>query len=129
MGLAYPLFYRKIQVGDESLINVENEVFGATHTEIGGMLADQWSMPEDIAEVIKCHHDPELASLNPVLTHIVYFADLILSRFMVGNELDRLNTDDFSERLKRIGLTPEQFPVIIDKLSVELSNLSLSEKE
>jgi len=129
MGLAYPLFYRKIQVGDESLISVENEVFGAAHTEIGGMLADQWSMPEDIAEVIRCHHDPELASLNPELTHIVYFADLILSRFMVGNELDRLNTDDFIERLKRIGLTPEQFPSIIEKMAVELSNLSLSEKE
>jgi putative nucleotidyltransferase with HDIG domain len=129
MGLAYPLFYRKIQVGDESLINVENEVFGATHTEIGGLLADQWSMPEEIAEVIKCHHDPGLASLNPALTHVVYFADLILSRFMVGNELDRLNTDGFNVRLNRIGLKPEQFPAVIEKLSGELSNLSLSEKE
>jgi putative nucleotidyltransferase with HDIG domain len=129
MGLAYPLFYRKIQVGDESLIKVENDVFGVTHTEIGGLLADQWSMPEDIAEVIKCHHDPEQATLNPALTHIVYLADLILSRFMVGNELDRLNTDDFAERLSRIGVKPEQFPAIIEKLSGELTNLSLSEKE
>ena len=129
MGLAYPLFYRKIQVGDESLINVENEVFGATHTEIGGLLADQWLIPEEIAEVIRCHHYPEQATLNPALTHVVYFADLILSRFMVGNELDRLSTGDFKERLKKIGLKPEQFPAIIEKLSGELSNLSLSEKE
>jgi hypothetical protein len=59
----------------------------------------------------------------------VYLADLILSRFMVGNELDRLNTDDFAERLSRIGVKPEQFPAIIEKLSGELTNLSLSEKE
>jgi len=129
MGLAYPLFYRKIQVGDESLINAENEIFGATHTEIGGMLAEQWSMPEQIGEVIKYHHTPEQARFSPELTHIVYFADLILSRFMVGNELDRLNTDDFMDRLKSIGMTPDQFPGIIEKLSGELSHLSLYEKE
>ncbi|MBN1626263.1 MAG: HDOD domain-containing protein [Deltaproteobacteria bacterium] len=129
MGLAYPLFYRKIQFGDESLINVENEIFGATHTEIGGILAEQWSMPEKIGEVIKFHHTPEQACFSPELTHIVYFADLILSRFMVGNELDRLNTDDFTERLKRIGIRPEQFPGIIEKLSGEISHLSLYEKE
>jgi len=129
MGLAYPLFYRKIQVGGESLINVENDIFGTTHTEIGGLLADQWSIPEEIAEVIKYHHDPEQASLNPELTHIVYLADFILSRFMVGNELDRLNADDFDERLNRIGLAPEQFPSLIEKLSGELFNLSLTDEE
>lgn len=129
MGLAYPLFYRKIQLGDESLINAEKEIFGATHTEIGGFLAGQWSMPEQIGEVIKFHHTPELARFSPELTHIVYFADLILSRFMVGNELDRLNTDDFTKRLNKIGMTPEQFPELIEKLSGELSHLSLYEKE
>ena len=129
MGLAFPLFYRKIQVGDESLINAENEIFGADHTEIGCMLAEQWMMPEQIGEVIRFHHNPEKASFNPALTHIVYFADLILSRFMIGYELDRLNTDDFNKRLGRIGLKPEQFPALIEKLSGELSNLSLSENE
>jgi len=129
LGLAYPLFYRKLQIGDESLINVESDIFGVTHTEIGGLLAEQWSMPEQLAEVIKYHHNPEKASLCPELTHIVYLADLILSRFMVGNELDRLNTDDFTARLNKIGLTPEQFPAILEQLSGVLFNLSLSEKE
>jgi len=129
MGTVFPLFYRRIQTGDESLINVENDIFGTTHAEIGGILAENWSMPDRIVEVIKYHHDPERASVGKELTHIVYLADLILSRFMTGNELDRLNTDDFSVRLNKIGLTPEQFPGIIEKLSEDLSTLSLSEKE
>lgn len=129
MGLVYPFFYRRIQNEDQNLIDVENDVFGVTHTEIGGLLADQWLIPEEIVEVIKFHHDPEQATLNPELTHIVYFADLILSRFMVSNEMDRLNTDYFSERLNKIGLTPEQFPAIIEKLSEEISNLSSYEKD
>jgi putative nucleotidyltransferase with HDIG domain len=129
MGLAYPLFYRKIQVGDDNLTSVESDVFGVTHTDIGGLLADRWSMPEQLVEVIKYHHDPGKASLSPELTHIVYFADLILSRFMVGHELDRLNTDDFTERLNCLGLTPEQFPALIESLAEDLFHLSVSEKE
>jgi putative nucleotidyltransferase with HDIG domain len=120
VSLAYPFFYRKIQIGGESLINVENNVFGTTHAEIGGLLAERWSLPEQIEEVIKYHHSPEKASLNPALIHIVYLADLILSGFVVGNELDRLSMDDLAERLNRIGLSPEQFPSIIEKLSEDL---------
>ena len=129
MGLAYPLFYRKIQVGDDNLINVENEVFGVTHADIGAFLAERWSIPEQLVEVIKCHHSPENASLSPELTHTVYLADLILSRFMVGNELDRLNTDDFTARMNCIGLTPKQFPELIEHLAEDLFHLSVSEKE
>jgi putative nucleotidyltransferase with HDIG domain len=129
MGLAFPLFYRKIQVGEDNLINVENEVFGTTHTDIGGLLAEQWSMPEPLTEVIKYHHSPEKASRFPELTNTVYLADLILSRFMVGHELDRLNTDDFTSRLNCLGLTPEQFPALIEELAGDLFHLSASEKE
>jgi putative nucleotidyltransferase with HDIG domain len=129
MGLVYPLFYRKIQVGDDSLINVESDIFGATHTDVGGLLAERWAMPERLTEVIKFHHEPEKASISPELVHTVYLADLILSRFMVGNELDRLDTDGFAARLDCLGLIPEQFPSLIESLAEDLFHLSLSEKE
>jgi putative nucleotidyltransferase with HDIG domain len=128
MGLAYPLFYRDLQEKGETLINVEKRIFGATHTEIGGILSERWFMPEQITEVIKYHHAPEQASHFPELTHMVYLADLILSRFMVGNEIDRLDTEHFTSRLNRIGLSPEGFPALIEELSEGLLNLSFPSK-
>ncbi|MFC1532648.1 HDOD domain-containing protein [Thermodesulfobacteriota bacterium] len=126
MDLAYSLFYRKTQVEGENLITVEREVFGIDHTEAGGRLAEKWSLPENLVDVIRYHHNPEQASLDSELTYMVYLADLLMSRFIVGQELERLNTDSLSDRLKKIGLTPEQFPAIVDSIPDTLFNVSMS---
>ena len=129
MDLTYHLFYRRTQEEGKNLINVERELFGADHPEVGGRLAAQWSLPEHLVEVIKYHHNPEKATLNPALTHLVYLADLLVSRFIVGQELERLGTNSLVARLERIGLTPGRFPEIVGSISEELFNITSSSEE
>ena len=38
---ALPFFYRRIQNNGIPLVEVEHDVFGVTHTEAGGLLAEQ----------------------------------------------------------------------------------------
>ncbi|MFH1490039.1 MAG: HDOD domain-containing protein [Pseudomonadota bacterium] len=109
-----PLFYRRIQLEGSNLITVEHDEFGTTHPEVGAKLAERWSLPESLTDTIRHHHDPEKATVNPDLTHLVYLADLLMSRFMVGQELERLNTDHLASRLERLGISPGQFPSVID---------------
>ena len=109
MESAYPLFYRRTQEGVRSLIKEEKEVFGITHPEAGEMLAEKWSLPEVISAVIRHHHKPEDAREYSDLAHIVYLADLLMSRFMVGHELERINTMPLVKRLDKIGLSIEIF--------------------
>jgi putative nucleotidyltransferase with HDIG domain len=111
---AYPLFYQRIQVDGADLIAVERDAFGVSHTEIGAQLAEHWSLPESLIDTIGYHHQPEQATANPELTHLVYLTDLLLSRFLVGQELERLNTDGFVLRLERIGLSPSDLPILVD---------------
>jgi putative nucleotidyltransferase with HDIG domain len=111
---AFPLFYRKTQVEDVDLIVTESNVFGVSHPEIGGGLAERWSLPESLIDTIRYHHHPEQATVNPSLTHLVYLADLLISRFLVGQELERLNADAIDQRLEKIGLSLSQFPIIVD---------------
>jgi len=125
MAMAYPLFYRRTQVDGDNLIQVESEVFGVDHTEVGGRLAELWELPEGLTDVIRYHHHPEQAVGNLELTHLVYLADLLMSRFMVGQELDRMNTDSLASRFEILGLTTEQFPVIIDSIPEQLFDISL----
>lgn len=127
MNKAFPLFYRRTQELDESLIKVEDEVFGISHTEAGGALADQWSLPDRLKDVIMNHHTPEQASVDIDLTHLVYIADLIMSRFLVGQELERLDTDLLKSRMERVGLRPDQFQFIIESIPEQLFNLHMSE--
>jgi len=120
MSLAYPLFYRRTQVDSDDLIQVESEVFGIAHTEVGGRLAELWDLPEGLTDVVRYHHHPEQAVGNLELTHLVYLADLLMSRFLVGQELERLNTDSLALRLKTLGINTEEFPKIIDSIPAQL---------
>ena len=113
----YPFFYRQTQIDGIDLCKVETENLGITHPEAGGILAERWSLPENLTDTIRHHHYPEQATIDQELTHLVYLADLLMSRFQVGQELECLNVDNFSLRLQKVGLTPYQFPIIIDLMS------------
>jgi putative nucleotidyltransferase with HDIG domain len=114
MAPAYPLFYRRTQIDGVSLIEVERDEFGLTHPEAGGKLAERWALPDNLGDTIRNHHQPEKATINPELTHLIYLADLVMSRFVVGQELEHLNTNQLASRLQKIGLHPEQFPQIVE---------------
>ena len=117
-----PLFYRRTQIEGIELCELEGERFGITHPEAGGILAEKWGLPENLADAIIYHHQPEHASIDPKLTHLIYVADLIMSRFHVGQELERLNTNGLPSRLKQIGLSSSQLPTIIGLISQKISN-------
>jgi putative nucleotidyltransferase with HDIG domain len=124
MDAARPLFYRHVQLAKVDLTKAESELFGITHPEVGRRFAMQWSFPENITEAIEHHHRPEEATLEPELTHLVYLADLIMSRFMVGQELEKMNTDALHSRLRKIGLSHEQLPLVVDRAFCAIRGLS-----
>ena len=115
---AYPLFYRKLNDEGRSFSDSEKAILGIDHTEIGSKLARKWSFPESLIDVIRHHHRPEDATTNLELTHTVYLADLLMSRFNTGLELERLGTETLSARLEAIGLSAKRFPDIVDLIPV-----------
>jgi putative nucleotidyltransferase with HDIG domain len=110
----YPFFYRRTQIDGVELCEVEGEKLGITHTEAGELLAENWSLPHNLKNTIRHHHYPEKATIDPELTHLVYLADLLMSRFQVGQELDCLNMENLSARLQKLGLAPSEFPLMVD---------------
>lgn len=58
------------------LHQAEMEVFGTSHAEVGGLLAEQWRFPEIFTDVICHHHDANTAAMSP-LTHLISIADKI----------------------------------------------------
>jgi putative nucleotidyltransferase with HDIG domain len=115
---AFPLFYRKLNDSGSSFSDTEKAILGIDHTEIGSDLARKWSFPDSLIDVIRYHHRPEDATRNPELTHTVYLADLLMSRFNSGLELERLGTETLSARLKAIGLSADRFADIVDLIPV-----------
>ena len=113
MAEACPLFYRNARETGDDLIQMERELFGIDHTRAGGLLSERWQLPDSIDDAIRHHHFPEEAEVHGELVHLVYLADLIMSRFMVGQEMERLNTQNLTSRLSRVGLKTEHMPLIL----------------
>ncbi len=111
---AYPLFYRQAMEKDENLITAEKRLLGTDHTEVGYLLAKQWSFPESLVHVIRHHHQPNKKNEHKLLAVIVYMADLLLSRFHIGFELERLDTHTLAEHLDSIDLTVDNFADLVD---------------
>jgi putative nucleotidyltransferase with HDIG domain len=121
---AFPLFYRQIHEEDNNFLAIEKEILGIDHTQVGIELARTWSFPESLIEVINYHHWPENAQQNIELVHIVYLADLLMSRFHSGLEIERLNTDALAARLETIGLSLAGFADIVDLIPGKVLDLS-----
>lgn len=113
---AYPLFYRGIEEDGRDLAGIERKELGITHNEAGSVLAQKWGLPENLIEVIRFHHRPEDAPVYHELTHLVYLADLLMSRFVIGYDLERLDTELLSSRLNALGLDARDFPAVIERI-------------
>ena len=123
MGQAYPFFYRRTQIDNEKLFLAEKDTFGITHDDIGAMLAKEWSLPDSLIDSIKNHHNPDNAFSDQVLVSIVYLADLLMSRFLVGQELERLDANHIKKSLHALGLDTEKFSNLIETIPAQVFQL------
>lgn len=111
---AFPLFYRQAMEKNENVIATEKRLLGIDHTEVGRLLAEQWLFPESLVHVIRSHHQPNDKNQHKLLAVIVYIADLLLSRFHIGVELERLDTGALADHLDSIDLTVNNFADLVD---------------
>jgi putative nucleotidyltransferase with HDIG domain len=117
---AFPLFYRELQEKEKNFLDIENDLLGIDHTEAGTKLARQWSFPDSLLETIGHHHKPEDSTQYRELVHTVYLADLLMSRFHAGLEVERLGTNALVSRLRTLGLSMNTFAEIVDVMPIKV---------
>ena len=121
---AFPLFYRQLHEEDKNFSEAEKTILGLDHGDIGTHLAQRWLFPESVQETIAFHHKPENAVNHQKLVHLVYLADLLMSRFHTGLEVERLDTDALATRLETLGLSIRKFPEIVEMIPLKVLETS-----
>ena len=68
---------------DDSLLNIEQQLLGTHHGELGARLALHWGLPEEIIAVIRFHHMPDNpdAEAGQPLVSLVHLAEKIMPDF------------------------------------------------
>lgn len=70
-----------------SLCQSERDIIGATHSDIGAMLADRWNLPPDLHDAIERHHSPDKGESSQ-LVDCVFAADQISKKLAFGSAGD-----------------------------------------
>lgn len=78
----------------KSQSDVERDIIGYTHSDIGAILSEKWHLPEELCETIRFHHCPryydERKSLkgHPFLLYAVYAGNQISKALALGKSTD-----------------------------------------
>jgi HD-like signal output (HDOD) protein len=107
------------KAGHKSFCDLEREVVGVDHQQLGQALAEQWKFPRSCQLVAGFHHNPtSLADQNRLLVTLVYAADTICCQSKHGFNLTALG-----QRLDAAGLSDVQ----LDLATVERTATNLDE--
>jgi len=106
------------------MLEVENNVFGASHQEFGAALCEKWKFPKSFALVTGYHHRPlEVPEESQTLTSIVYLADRLTAGQDEGFRMDLTSTDVDSGVKDILKLTNEQIETLQSTVNEKLANL------
>lgn len=95
----------------------ETEVLGFSHAEVGSKVAERWNLPPEIVEVIRYHHDPSLATLNPKLAMICHLADNLIMMMGVNLGADGMAYAFNPEAMEMLGLTEQDLTEIMASMA------------
>jgi HD-like signal output (HDOD) protein len=56
-------------------MEIEEEVFGFTHADVGSVLGVKWFLPEDLTVAIRYHHAPHEDPFHRTLSSLIHLAD------------------------------------------------------
>ncbi|MDH4083418.1 MAG: HDOD domain-containing protein [Nitrospira sp.] len=105
--------------GDRSLFDVEQDVTGLSHADIGGSLANAWHLPITLREPISYHHNPALAKDAMLPTAIIHVADILVKGLACGNPGDDIIPPLSKTAWDMVGLDEQSLNECIEKVSSE----------
>jgi HD-like signal output (HDOD) protein len=106
------------------VVYAEKEVLKTDHAEIGALILNKWSFPDDLIKAVRWHHNPEGLDHSNLYTDIVYLANLMCHSNCDSESDDNpLNMPD-SSVLDRLQIESEQYKVFAGKARDWMKKLS-----
>jgi len=124
----YDVLLAKTAESGSTLHELEREMLGTDHSEVGGWLGKNWFLPEKLVVPITFHHNVAGAFCHQVKTAVVHFADVLIKASGFG-----FSGDPFVPALQPVawnmlGMTEPLLAEIVEELEeklVDTKNFSL----
>ena len=108
-----------------SLSEVESEVLGYDHTELGMAIIESWNLPPELAAVVRYHHNPLEAPLSYSRNTLVLFvADCVCQAMGLGfGDAPYPDKVLFLECLRNLGLERQAVNLIVKDVKKEIAKM------
>ncbi|NLW90646.1 MAG: HDOD domain-containing protein [Syntrophomonadaceae bacterium] len=103
--------------GEIPFNEVETEILGFTHADVGSQVAAKWNLTDQMVEAIAFHHDPDKATINPKLTAIIHLADAICVAMGIGIGVDGMLYPMSANAMELLGMDENTIESVINDLS------------
>ncbi len=108
---------------DVSLLETEEEVYGANHQDFGKGLCEKWKFPTPFMAAAGFHHNPLQAPTEASkIVFVVHAADKIAGMLEGGFRLDNPSTEIQREVMEDLKLTQEIVNEVFEKLNTTLKD-------
>ena len=127
MGQLFPaehqtLVARHLRDGGD-FCDLEIDEFGIDHGEVGALMMRNWSLPDELVEVVAHHHSPWMIAPDNVmrlhLTQLVHLSDFICNNQGYGRRRQVLPASFDESAWESLGLTLDAVPGIIARVREE----------
>jgi putative nucleotidyltransferase with HDIG domain len=98
---------------NKSFHEVERQVLGFDHCDVGFHLATKWNLPEGFAQAMRYHHDPEGADPKSSLVDCIHMGDHMTMHMGLGLGGDGMRYEFCPEVMDRLGLSVENFEELL----------------
>ena len=123
---SYMKVIRTADLKKAMLLDMEREIIGITHTEVGKMIAEKWNLTGETLECLLRHHDPNMSSeQNYKLVASVYAANIYCNENQVGFSGSRHTKSIEEHILTSIGITEEYLDGLFETISTELEKAAV----
>lgn len=123
---SYMKVIRTADLKKATLLDMEREIIGITHTEVGKMIAEKWNLTGETLECLLRHHDPNMSSeQNYKLVASVYAANIYCNENQIGFSGSRHTKSIEEHILTSIGITEEYLDGLFETISTELEKAAV----
>jgi putative nucleotidyltransferase with HDIG domain len=124
LGLKFPEKYRKAVAYAEKnelfISDAEKRYFSVDHAAVGAWIAQRWSFPRSLVEIIEYHHKPHLARNLPVHTAIVHLSDILIRAKGFGFAGDNFVPPIEPAVLEKLDFSESDIKEILDEMEEAL---------
>jgi putative nucleotidyltransferase with HDIG domain len=110
--------HRQAAPGTRDLVEIENEILGIDHAELGALYLERHRLPELMSASARYHHQPEKAGQFPQVIAAVQIADLLLRSEKMGC------SGNYMEVTREQCFTANGWKVLLDETRTEEQNIA-----